>query len=67
MIEKLQSTRDPLVRKFSERKIRPLKTDNQYHSLENSEVDQSNPTGYRIICHKFLHEYVDKLFEETSK
>ena len=54
MIEKLQETKDPLVRKFSEREIRPLKTDNRYHSPEDSEVDQSNPTACRMIVTRDL-------------
>ncbi|CAB4400268.1 unnamed protein product [Rhizophagus irregularis] len=78
MIEKLQETKDSLIGKFSEREFRPFKIDNQYHSLENSETDQSSHPGDRIIVTKdlkwcsdtyrrFLHEYVDKIFNESSK
>lgn len=48
MIGRLQDTNDQLVRKFSERELRPFKTDNRYHSPEDSETDQSNP-GSKII------------------
>ncbi|CAB5182844.1 unnamed protein product [Rhizophagus irregularis] len=56
----------------------PIIEDNRYHSLENSETDQSSHPGDRIIVTKdlkwrldtyrrFLHEYVDKIFNESSK
>ena len=54
MIEKLQKMKDQLIRKFSEREIRPFKMDNWYHSPEDSEIDQSNPTGRRVIVTRDL-------------
>ncbi|CAI2190038.1 20317_t:CDS:2 [Funneliformis geosporum] len=55
MSEKLQSTKDLLVRKIFEREVRLLKTNNQYHSPEDSG------------CCNFLRKYIDKLYEEISK
>ncbi|PKY56712.1 hypothetical protein RhiirA4_477194 [Rhizophagus irregularis] len=78
MIEKLQEMKDPLIGKFSKRELRPFKIDNRYHSPEDSETDQSSHPGDRIIvtkdlkwcsdtCRRFLREYVDKIFDESSK
>jgi hypothetical protein len=49
MIGRLQDMNDQLIRKFSERELRTFKTDNRYHSPEDSETDQSNPSGSKII------------------
>jgi hypothetical protein len=54
MIEKLQETKDPLIRKFYERELGPFKIDNRYHFPENSETDQSSHPGDRIIVTKNL-------------
>ena len=54
MIEKLQESKDQLVRKFSEWDICPFKIDNWYHSPKESEIDQSDPTGRRIIVTRDL-------------
>lgn len=59
MIEKLQETKDPLMEKFSKHELRPFNIDNRYHSLENSETDQSSHPGDRIIVTKDLKWRLD--------
>ena len=59
MIEKLQNIRDPLIRKFSESDIHHLKTDNRYHSPEDSETDQDNPSGNKNIITRDIKWHSD--------
>ena len=49
MIEQLEKSHDQLVNKFSESELFPLKTDNRYHSPEDSETNEDSQTGNRKI------------------
>ncbi len=40
MIKSLQDAKDSLVCKFANKELYPFKTNNHYHSLENSETEQ---------------------------
>ena len=54
MIENLQDINDPLIRKFYEQELRPIKENSAFHSPEASETDTENPNGKRKITVKNL-------------
>ncbi|GBC28481.2 hypothetical protein GLOIN_2v1765153 [Rhizophagus irregularis DAOM 181602=DAOM 197198] len=68
-IDKLKKLKDRLINKFHTNELRPLQTDNRYHSPEVSETDSDNPNKRKIIIRdlkwrsatlrSFLQNYVD--------
>ncbi|CAG8709012.1 16398_t:CDS:2, partial [Rhizophagus irregularis] len=48
-IDKLKKLKDRLINKFHTNELRPLQTDNRYHSPEVSETDSDNPNKRKII------------------
>jgi hypothetical protein len=54
VIENLQDIDDPLIRKFEEHELRPIKENSAFHSPEASETDTENPNGKRKIAVKNL-------------
>jgi hypothetical protein len=49
VIEHLQIVNDRLIKNFKKRELKPIIDDNFYHSPEDSETDQENPSGKRNI------------------
>ncbi|RGB23823.1 hypothetical protein C1646_773938 [Rhizophagus diaphanus] len=47
-------------------KLQPIMDDNTYHLQEKSEIDLNNPDSIRRIIRKFLWDYVNKTFNESS-
>ncbi|UZO25240.1 uncharacterized protein OCT59_017515 [Rhizophagus irregularis] len=68
-IDKLKKLKDRLINKFHTNELRPLQTDNRYHSPEVSETDSDNPNKQKIIIRNlkwrsatlrsFLRNYID--------
>ncbi|GBC24894.2 hypothetical protein GLOIN_2v1783466 [Rhizophagus irregularis DAOM 181602=DAOM 197198] len=68
-IDKLKKLKDRLINKFHTNELRPLQTDNRYHSPEVSETDSDNPNKRKIIIRdlkwrsatlcSFLRNYVN--------
>ena len=54
MIEQLEKSHDPLVKKFTADELVPLKTDNRYHSMEESETDEDSLSGKRKLVTRDL-------------
>ncbi|PKC08183.1 hypothetical protein RhiirA5_500118 [Rhizophagus irregularis] len=48
-IDKLKKLKDRLINKFHTNELRPLQTDNRYHSPEVSETDSDNPNKRKIV------------------
>jgi hypothetical protein len=49
VIERLQIANDRLIKNFKNKELEPIIDDNYYHSPEDSETDQENPSGKRNI------------------
>ncbi|UZN99503.1 uncharacterized protein OCT59_000772 [Rhizophagus irregularis] len=49
IIDKLTTLKDRLVDKFYDDELRPVRTENRYHSLEESETDEDNPNKRKIV------------------
>lgn len=49
VIEHLQIVNDRLIKNFKDGELKPIIDDNFYHSPEDSETDQENPSGKRNI------------------
>ena len=49
VIEHLQIVNNRLIKNFKDRELKPIIDDNFYHSPEDSETDQENPSGQRNI------------------
>lgn len=55
VIGHLQTVNDRLIKNFKDRELKPIIDDNFYHSPEDSETDQENPTGKRNIVVRDLN------------
>jgi len=69
MIEHLEAIKDPLIRKFRENEIQPIKDNSAYHSPELSETDGDEPGGKRNIIVKDLkwHSETVRLKKFTAR
>ena len=48
-IQKFKRLKNPLIKKFRNSQLRPLQTDNRYHSPELSETDDENDKRKIVI------------------
>ena len=63
-MDKLLRLKDPLIKKFYKEELKPLQTDNKYHSPEVSETDNEVPNKRKIAIRnlKWRSSTVSMLF-----